>query len=112
MNHDCAHCLDYTENCPGICFRAELVRDLQKRITEFVGVPITWSNFKGTEECMLRKETKMDEREFMEWFIDAVVTSDLYWDCERNEIIDEAIEKLIQAGKIKSRGTEGLFEKI
>ena len=30
MNHDYVHCLDYTEDCPEECFRAMLVRDLQK----------------------------------------------------------------------------------
>lgn len=43
----------------------------------------------------------MDERDFMEWFIDAVVTSDLYWDVERDAILDEAVDKLVQAGKIR-----------
>ena len=47
MNHDYAHCMDYTENCPKECFRGQLVRDLD-------GVPINrvrWTSFKGTDEC-------------------------------------------------------------
>jgi hypothetical protein len=47
MNHDYAHCIDCTDDCPKDCFRAQLVRDLDK-------VPISrvsWMSFKGTEEC-------------------------------------------------------------
>lgn len=46
----------------------------------------------------------MDDREFMEWFIDAIITTDLYWDTERKELLDCALEKLEQAGKIKRNG--------
>ena len=47
MNHDYAHCLDYKEDCPEKCFRAQLTRDLKRN-------PIpwrSWMHFKGTEEC-------------------------------------------------------------
>lgn len=27
MNHDYAHCMDYTADCPKDCYRAELVRE-------------------------------------------------------------------------------------
>ena len=30
MNHDYAHCADFKDDCPKKCFRAKLVRDLQK----------------------------------------------------------------------------------
>lgn len=53
MNHDYAHCLDYTPNCPKECFRAQLQRDLEERRSEFIGVPLTCSHLSGTVECKL-----------------------------------------------------------
>lgn len=53
MNHDYAHCLDYTPNCPKECFRAQLQRDLEERRSEFIGVPLTCSHLGGTVECKL-----------------------------------------------------------
>lgn len=50
MNHDYAHCADFTEDCPKECFRAQLTRDLKRRIN-LGGLPLTWMHFKGTEEC-------------------------------------------------------------
>lgn len=54
MNHDYAHCLDYSKDCPSKCFRAELVRDLHRRNDLWLK-PVSWMHFKGTEECK-RKE--------------------------------------------------------
>jgi hypothetical protein len=49
MNHDYAHCMDYTDDCPKDCFRAELVIEaLSKRWA------VGWAHFKGNEpaaEC-------------------------------------------------------------
>lgn len=53
MNHDYAHCLDYTPDCPKECFRAQLQRDLEERRSEFIGVPLTCSHLSGTVECKL-----------------------------------------------------------
>lgn len=53
MNHDYAHCLDYTPDCPKECFRAQLQRDLEERRSEFIGVPLTCSHLGGTVECKL-----------------------------------------------------------
>ena len=53
MNHDYGHCTSYDEKtCPATCFRAELVRDLRGR-TALLGVPLTWANFKDSEECKM-----------------------------------------------------------
>lgn len=52
MNHDYAHCLDYTERCPKKCFRGELVRDLKEVPYPF---PISWMHLKDTEECRREK---------------------------------------------------------
>ena len=57
MNHDYAHCADYTEDCPKECFRAELVRDLKKR-TDLLGLPFSFMHFKETEECKKREVTE------------------------------------------------------
>lgn len=54
MNHEYAHCMDYTEDCPKECLRGQLVRDLD-------GVPINrvrWASFKGTEECKKKDVTE------------------------------------------------------
>ena len=53
MNHDYAHCLDYTEDCPADCFRAELEQDLSVHREQFIGKPIDYMHLKGTEECKL-----------------------------------------------------------
>lgn len=59
MNHDYAHCADYKRCiCPKECFRGELVRDLNSHPT--LRLIVSWSNFKGTDECML-KESKDDK---------------------------------------------------
>ena len=61
MNHDYAHCLDYTKDCPKDCFRAELQRDIEENRSMFIGVPLAYSHFRDTEECKLVKEKKMDD---------------------------------------------------
>ena len=54
MNHDYAHCLDFSKDCPKECFRAQLTMDLKRRI-DLGGIPLTWMHFKGTEECKMRE---------------------------------------------------------
>lgn len=54
MNHDYAHCSDYSkEICPKECFRAQLTEDLKNR-TDLLGLPFTWMHFRETEECPLK----------------------------------------------------------
>ena len=54
MNHDYAHCADFTEDCQKECFRAELTREaLEKNWTI-----VDWSHFKGTEECKRSEVTE------------------------------------------------------
>lgn len=52
MNHDYAHCYNCDDMCPDDCFRAQLVRDLD-RIIKDGGKPmyVSWSTFIGTDEC-------------------------------------------------------------
>ena len=57
MNHDYAHCADFTEDCPKECFRAELVRDLKQR-TDLLGLPFSFMHLKGTEECKKKEVTE------------------------------------------------------
>ena len=62
MNHDYAHCIDYTEKCPKKCFRAQLVRDLERfgKLWPYgVNYPISWMHLEGTEECI--KHGKKEE---------------------------------------------------
>lgn len=58
MNHDATHCIDYTPRCPKTCYRARLTIDLESRFIDFIGVPMSWSHFKDTDECELRKEMR------------------------------------------------------
>ena len=60
VNHDYAHCINFREDCPKKCFRAQLVRDLEcfgKLWPYGVNYPISWMHFRGTAECM-RKDGK------------------------------------------------------
>ena len=50
MNHDYAHCLDFKDDCPKDCFRAQLVRDLHRR-NDLWAKPVSWMHLKGTDEC-------------------------------------------------------------
>jgi len=59
MDHDYAHCGDFTEECPKECFRAQLVRDLKNMP---YGYCVTWMDLKGTEpECPYKKEEKEEK---------------------------------------------------
>jgi hypothetical protein len=53
MNHDYAHCLDFTEDCPVECFRAELSRDLKRMENGGRGMWLSWMSFKETGCCPL-----------------------------------------------------------
>ena len=57
MNHDYAHCSDFSKDCPSKCFRAELVRDLHRR-NDLWAKPVSWMHFKGTEECKKKEVTE------------------------------------------------------
>lgn len=57
MNHDYAHCSDWSPDCPKDCFRAQLVMDLKQR-TDLLGLPFTWMSFKGTSECKKFQSTR------------------------------------------------------
>ena len=46
----------------------------------------------------------MEDREFLEWFIDELTSLDMYWDIERDELVAKSIDYLVQAGKIKYDG--------
>ena len=64
MNHDYAHCLDFTEKCPKECFRAQLQRDLQKRREEFIGMPISYMHFHYAGLCQCDNEEEIEEEEY------------------------------------------------
>lgn len=52
MNHDYAHCIDFKDDCPRECLRAQLVRDLEKN---FPDMEVSWVSFKDTHECEFKK---------------------------------------------------------
>ena len=49
MNHDYAHCIDYTKDCPKDCFRAQLTSDLKP------GDIVSFMSFKHTDECLINQ---------------------------------------------------------
>lgn len=59
MNHDYAHCLDLRKSCPKSCFRAQLTREVEER-DDLKGIPLTWTHFKGTDECKRKKKNGAD----------------------------------------------------
>lgn len=67
MNHDYAHCLDYTKDCPKECFRAELQRDIEENRSEFIGVPLTHAHLRGKEECEFVKDTDVPDKKVGKW---------------------------------------------
>lgn len=62
MNHDASHCLNYDRKiCPKSCYRAELTQELEDR-KDLIGVPMTWSAFRGTKECELTKREESQSK--------------------------------------------------
>lgn len=57
MNHDYAHCLDYTPDCPKDCFRAKLAKDLIKQLDQ-PWKRYVWVHLLGTGECMRKEVTE------------------------------------------------------
>ena len=57
MNHDYAHCMDYTDDCPKECFRAQITKDLMQW-TNTKGILFSWMSFKGTDECKQKEGTE------------------------------------------------------
>lgn len=52
MNHDYAHCMDFKDECPQECFRAQLVRDISNMPYPRV---VSWTKFFNTDECPVRE---------------------------------------------------------
>lgn len=52
MNHDYAHCLDQTENCPKKCFRRQLNDELKANPT----IVVSWMHFRGTGMRKIEEE--------------------------------------------------------
>lgn len=48
MNHDYEHCIDFKDDCPESCHRAQLVRDLEENYPE---MEVSWMNFGDFPEC-------------------------------------------------------------
>ena len=61
MNHDYAHCLDYTPDCPRECFRAQLTKELAER-KDLIGMFFSWAHLEGTEECAKEKRGEADDQ--------------------------------------------------
>lgn len=48
MNHDYEHCIDFKDDCPESCHRAQLVRDLEENYPE---MEVSWMNFSDCPDC-------------------------------------------------------------
>lgn len=67
MNHDVTHCADYTEGkCPSNCYRGQLTKELAERRKDFVGIPISYASFKGTNECEMVNRPKTEEMKMLD----------------------------------------------
>ena len=67
MNHDATHCADYTEGkCPSNCYRGQLTKELAERRKDFVGIPISYASFKGTNECEMVNRPKTEEMKMLD----------------------------------------------
>ncbi len=64
MNHDAAHCSDFTEDCPVECYRAVLCRDVKE--SKLYNIPLAWASLKGTRECRLANEKTTNDVEHMD----------------------------------------------
>ena len=101
MNHDYAHCLDYTKDCPKDCFRAQLQRDIEENQSVFIGVPLAYSHLGSTVECKLVREKKMNDlirrQDAIDMFDGAKVDEGYFcneYDIGYNDGIDFAVSKL------------------
>lgn len=60
MNHDYAHCADFTQKCPRSCFRAQLERDLKWNSHLYVGMPISYVHFRQAGMCQIDEESEKE----------------------------------------------------
>jgi hypothetical protein len=49
--------MDYTDDCPKECFRAQITKDLMQW-TNTKGILFSWMSFKGTDECKQKEVTE------------------------------------------------------
>ena len=49
MNHDYEHCIDFKDDCPESCHRAQLVRDLEQNYPP--SRDVSWMNFGDFPDC-------------------------------------------------------------
>ena len=60
MNHDYAHCADFTEKCPRSCFRAQLARDLKQNAMQYIGIPMSYIHFREEGLCQCTEDEVED----------------------------------------------------
>lgn len=99
MNHDYAHCLDYTKDCPRECFRAQLQKDIEERRSEFVGNPLTYAHLGGTDECKLAKDKNVTNK--MKW----IPVSERLPEVGRNVLLSVGKGLYTAEGELKHDGT-------
>ena len=77
MNHDYAHCLEFEDDCPENCFRAELSRDLKP------GMIVSYMSFKNVCPKITRQI--------------AIIPTKKTKIVQQVEITDECIDKIADA---------------
>ena len=85
MNHDnYAHCIDFTDNCPKNCFRAQLVRDLNDHRDKYPPTyPVSWMHMLGMNECKKTEEYLASHPKAKKWIDEKIKELDRRWFNER-----------------------------
>ena len=60
MNHDYEHCIDFKDDCPESCHRAQLVRDLEQNYPP--SRDVSWMNFGDFPDCQRNRLAKNSQK--------------------------------------------------
>ena len=61
MNHDAAHCIAADGRCPKDCYRFQLTEEYEEYLRMGMRLPVSWSDFEGTDECMKEGQDGSDK---------------------------------------------------
>lgn len=102
MNHDYAHCLDYTKDCPKDCFRAQLQKDLEENQSKLIGVPMTYAHLGRTIECQFAKDKNITNKVWKgEW----IPVSEKLPEVGKNVLLSVGKGLYTAEGELKHDGT-------
>lgn len=92
MNHDFEHCIDFKEDCPESCFRAQLVRDLEQNYPP--SRDVSWMNFGDFPGCQRNRLANNSPK----------LENENGDTISRQAAIDALNEYFVRIGKLKRRG--------